>query len=88
MKDQNNDALVAKIKESLTKQADAIKGADIFVSVVDGNVVLKGVVDIKKECQKALEFAGGVDGDMSDKEELQVRGDHSDTAIKVLRTPF
>ena len=82
MKDQNNDALFAKIKESLTKQADAIKGADIFVSVVDGNVVLKGVVDSQKEREKAIEIARGVDGVQSVKDEFRVMDEQPDTGVK------
>ena len=82
MKTRKNEGGVVKIKERLTILADAVKGADIFDSVVGGNVVLKGVVDSQKEREKAIEIARGVDGVQSVKDEFRVMDEQPDTGVK------
>ena len=77
MNKQNNDQIISKVKEALTKSAEQIKGADIFVSAEGGRVTLKGVVDSNRERDKAVEIAKSVEGVTSVDEEFRIMADQS-----------
>lgn len=72
MNKQHHDQLIKKVKEALHKHADAIKGAEIFVSADDSGITLKGVVDTKRERDKAMEIVRGVAGVKAVKQEFKV----------------
>jgi len=69
---QHHDEIIKKVKEELQNKAKEIKGADIFVSVENDAVILKGVVDSKKEAEKAVQIAKSVSGVKTVKEEFRI----------------
>lgn len=71
MSSRSEEKLIAHVKETLQGQK-GLEGAEIFVSVKDKVVTLKGVVDTAKEQKKAFELAQGVSGVDSVVNELKV----------------
>jgi|GEM_PF-5919966 len=72
MNKKHHDQLIKKVKEALREHADKIKGAEIYVSADDKGVTLKGVVDTKRERDKAVEIARGVEGVKAVKQEFTI----------------
>lgn len=81
MNNYNSAELINKVREALNKQADAIRGADIFVSAEGGDVTLKGVVDSQKEREKAIEIVRNVGGVSSVKDTFRIMADQQDTGV-------
>lgn len=67
-------ALISEVKKALTNHA-GLEGADIFVSAVNQDITLKGIVDTQSERDKALDVARGVDGVMSVSSKLRIMAD-------------
>jgi hypothetical protein len=72
MNKKHHDQLIKKVKEALREHADKIKGAEIFVSADDKGVTLKGIVDNKRERDKAVAIARGVEGVTAVKQEFTI----------------
>lgn len=87
MNDNIDNGLISKVKEALQKQAQDIKSADIFVSVLNGEVILKGVVDTPQERDKALEIARKVEGVQSVQSEMKVMSERDKTDPSLQNTP-
>lgn len=83
----NDDLLIANIKTALQQYAQDIKSADIFVTVVNKEVILKGVVDTPQERDKALEIARKVDGVQSVQSELKIMSENDKTDPSLQKTP-
>jgi Predicted periplasmic or secreted lipoprotein len=82
MNSYSSEELINKVRDALNKQAEAIRGADIFVSAEGGDITLKGVVDSQKEKEKAIEIAKSVGGVSSVKDAFRVMAEQPDTGVK------